>query len=220
MNDRRMIWFVGLLLPILAWSWILPQDRLTWWLEVVPVLIGVPLLCATSRRFPLSTMLLVLVWIHCGVLIVGGHYTYALVPGFGPTDALGRALGWTRNNYDKLGHFAQGFVPAILTREILLRTSPLGQRVNGEGALRASRWLAFLVVAVCLAFSALYELIEWMTAELQGAAAEAFLGTQGDIWDTQKDMATALVGAVIALITLSRMHDRAVARVMSGRQAK
>jgi putative membrane protein len=161
-------------------------------------------------------MLLLLVWLHGVVLIVGGHYTYALVPGFGPTDPLGRALGWTRNNYDKLGHFAQGFVPAILTREILLRTSPLSQRVSVDGKLRASRWLAFLVVSVCLAFSAFYELIEWITAELQGAAAEAFLGTQGDIWDTQKDMAMALVGAVIALVTLSRVHDRAVARVTSG----
>jgi len=211
-----MIWFVGLMAPILAWSWLSPQDRLTWWLEVAPVIFGVPLMLATAQRFPLSTMLLLLVWLHGVVLIVGGHYTYALVPGFGPTDPLGRALGWTRNNYDKLGHFAQGFVPAILTREILLRTSPLSQRVSVDGKLRASRWLAFLVVSVCLAFSAFYELIEWITAELQGAAAEAFLGTQGDIWDTQKDMAMALVGAVIALVTLSRVHDRAVVRVTSG----
>jgi putative membrane protein len=216
MKDRRMIWFVGLMAPILAWSWLSPQDRLTWWLEVAPVIFGVPLMLATAQRFPLSTMLLLLVWLHGVVLIVGGHYTYALVPGFGPTDPLGRALGWTRNNYDKLGHFAQGFVPAILTREILLRTSPLSQRVSVDGKLRASRWLAFLVVSVCLAFSAFYELIEWITAELQGAAAEAFLGTQGDIWDTQKDMAMALVGAVIALVTLSRVHDRAVTRVTSG----
>ena len=211
-----MIWFVGLMAPILAWSWLSPQDRLTWWLEVAPVIFGVPLMLATAQRFPLSTMLLLLVWLHGVVLIVGGHYTYALVPGFGPEDPLGRALGWTRNNYDKLGHFAQGFVPAILTREILLRTSPLSQRVSVDGKLRASRWLAFLVVSVCLAFSAFYELIEWITAELQGAAAEAFLGTQGDIWDTQKDMAMALVGAVIALVTLSRVHDRAVTRVTSG----
>ncbi len=208
-----MVWFVGLMSPILVWSWLSPQDRLTWWLEVAPVILGVPLMLATAQRFPLSTLLLLLVWLHGIVLIVGGHYTYALVPGFGPTDVLGRALGWSRNNYDKLGHFAQGFVPAILTREILLRTSSLGQRISVNGKLQASRWLAFLVVSVCLAFSALYELIEWITAELQGAAAEAFLGTQGDIWDTQKDMATALMGAVIALVTLSRVHDRAMARV-------
>jgi len=216
MKDRRMILFVGLMAPILAWSWVSPQDRLTWWLEVVPVLIGVPLLLLTAQRFPLSTMLLVLLWLHAVVLIVGGHYTYALVPGFGPTDALGRALGWTRNNYDKLGHFAQGFVPAILTREILLRTSPLSACVGVDGKLRVSRWVAFLVVSVCLAFSAFYELIEWLTANFQGAAAEAFLGTQGDIWDTQKDMATALLGALIALAVLSRVHDRAVARLLDG----
>lgn len=210
--DRRLIWFLGLLVPVLVWSWTAPHDRFTWWLEVVPVLIGVPMVFAVRGRFPLSTLLLVLVWVHCVVLMVGGHYTYALVPGFGPTDALGRALGWTRNNYDKIGHFAQGFVPAILTREILLRTSALGTRM-ADGTLKGSGWLAFLVVSVCLAFSALYELIEWVTAVSQGEAAEAFLGTQGDVWDTQKDMATALVGAVLALVLLSRMHDRGIARV-------
>lgn len=212
MMDRRMLWFLGLLVPVLVWSWIAPHDRFTWWLEVVPVLIGVPIMLGVRRKFPLSTLLLVLVWVHCVVLMVGGHYTYALVPGFGPTDALGRALGWTRNNYDKIGHFAQGFVPAILTREILLRTSALGQRTP-EGKLQGSGWLGFLVVSVCLAFSALYELIEWVTAVSQGEAAEAFLGTQGDVWDTQKDMATALVGAVVALVLLSRTHDRGIARI-------
>ena len=211
--DRRLLWFLGLLVPVLVWSWIAPHDRFTWWLEVVPVLIGVPIMVTVRRRFPLSTLLLVLVWVHCVVLMVGGHYTYALVPGFGPTDALGRALGWTRNNYDKIGHFAQGFVPAILTREILLRTSALGSRLS-DGTLKGSGWLGFLVVSVCLAFSALYELIEWVTAVSQGEAAEAFLGTQGDVWDTQKDMATALVGAVVALLVLSRTHDRGLARVM------
>jgi putative membrane protein len=212
MMDRRLIWFLGLLVPVLVWSWIAPHDRFTWWLEVVPVLIGVPILLGVRRKFPLSTLLLVLVWLHCVVLIVGGHYTYALVPGFGPADALGRALGWTRNNYDKIGHFAQGFVPAILTREILLRTSALGTW-RTDGTLRGSGWLGFLVVSVCLAFSALYELIEWLTAVSQGEAAEAFLGTQGDVWDTQKDMATALVGAVLALVLLSRLHDRGIARI-------
>jgi len=198
MMDRRLIWFLGLL---------------------VPVLVGVPIMLGVWRKFPLSTLLLSLVWLHCVVLMVGGHYTYALVPGFGPTDALGRALGWTRNNYDKIGHFAQGFVPAILTREILLRTSTLGQRTT-EGKLQGSGWLGFLVVSVCLAFSALYELIEWVTAVSQGEAAEAFLGTQGDVWDTQKDMATALVGAVVALVLLSRMHDRGIARVAAEKERK
>lgn len=217
--DRRLIWFLGLLVPVLVWSWIAPHDRFTWWLEVVPVLIGVPIMLGVRRRFPLSTLLLLLVWVHCGVLIVGGHYTYALVPGFGPTDALGRALGWTRNNYDKIGHFAQGFVPAILTREILLRASALGTRTS-DGTLKGSGWLGFLVVSVCLAFSALYELIEWVTAVSQGEAAEAFLGTQGDVWDTQKDMATALVGAVVALVLLSRIHDRGIARVIVANERK
>jgi putative membrane protein len=212
--DRRLIWFLGLMVPVLGWSWVNPHDRFTWWLEVVPALIGVPLILAVRRTFPLSTLLLTLIWVHSVVLMVGGHYTYALVPGFGPDDALGRALGWTRNNYDKLGHFAQGFVPAILAREILLRTSPLGERINrADGTKRLSRWLGFLVVSVCLAFSALYELIEWVTAVSQGEAAEAFLGTQGDVWDTQKDMATALVGAVLALVLLSGLHDRSMARV-------
>jgi putative membrane protein len=214
--DRRLIWFLGLMAPVLGWSWVAPHDRFTWWLEVVPVLIGVPLILAVRKMFPLSTLLLTLIWVHSVVLMVGGHYTYALVPGFGPDDGLGRALGWTRNNYDKIGHFAQGFVPAILAREILLRTSPLGTPVKRpDGTVRLSRWLGTVIVSVCLAFSALYELIEWVTAVSQGEAAEAFLGTQGDVWDTQKDMATALVGAVLALGLLSRWHDRSMARMGS-----
>ena len=211
--DRRLIWFLGLLAGALAWSWHAPQDRFTWWLEVFPIFVGVPLLVAVRRRFPLSTLLLALVWLHCVVLLVGGHYTYALVPGFAPGDAPGRWLGWTRNNYDKLGHFAQGFVPAILAREILLRSSPLGPDARTGRA--ASRWLPFLIVSVCLAFSALYELIEWRTALAQGAAADAFLGTQGDVWDTQEDMATALVGAMIAVATMGRWHDRSLAHVLA-----
>jgi putative membrane protein len=215
--DRRLIWFLVVLAPVLAWSWHAPHDRFTWWLEVIPAVIGVPLIVVVQRKFPLSTLLLVLVWLHCVVLIVGGHYTYALVPGFAPTDALGHALGWTRNNYDKLGHFVQGFVPAILAREILLRKSPLGTRVKrANGDEKFSRWLPVLVVSVCLAFSALYELIEWLTAVSQGEAAEAFLGTQGDVWDTQTDMATALVGAILAVLLLSRAHDRSLARVERG----
>ncbi|ACB76368.1 DUF2238 domain-containing protein [Opitutus terrae] len=199
--DRRLVWFVALLVPVLAWSWIHPHDRFTWWLEVLPVVIGVPLVVAFHRRFPLSTLLLVLIWCHCVILIVGGHYTYARVP---LGDWAREWFGWSRNHYDKLGHFAQGFVPAILARELLVRTSPL----------KASRWLGFLVVCVCLAFSACYELIEWLTAIASGAAAEDFLGTQGDPWDTQTDMAMALVGAVCALVALSRWHDRSIARVL------
>jgi putative membrane protein len=199
--DRRLGWFAGLLLPVLVWSLVRPHDYFTWFLEVAPVLAGVPLMLAVQRRFPLSTLLLVLIWLHCVVLIVGGHYTYARVP---LGDWAMQWFGWTRNNYDKLGHFAQGFVPAILTREILLRTSPLRDRGDG----RPSRWLPFLVGSVCLAFSALYELIEWLTAVASGSAADDFLGTQGYAWDTQTDMAMALVGAVCALSLLSRWHDR------------
>ncbi|MBC7367178.1 MAG: DUF2238 domain-containing protein [Undibacterium sp.] len=219
--ERRLIWFLGLMAPVLAWSWHAPHDRFTWWLEVIPVFIGVPLIIGVRKRFPVSTLLLVLVWLHCVLLIVGGHYTYALVPGFAPTDALGRVLGWTRNNYDKVGHFAQGLMPAILAREILLRNSPLGVPVkHTDGTERISRWLPVLIVSVCLAFSALYELIEWITAVSQGEAAEAFLGTQGDVWDTQTDMAAALVGALLALVLLSRAHDRSLARVTGGEGAK
>ncbi|MBI2510909.1 MAG: DUF2238 domain-containing protein [Opitutae bacterium] len=220
--DRRLLIFGTLLLPVLGWSAVRPHDFFTWLLEVVPVLIGVPLMVAVRRRFPLSTLLLVLVWLHAVVLIVGGHYTYARVP-------LGEWamawFGWTRNNYDKLGHFAQGFVPAILAREILVRTSPLGGACRGRVAAGdsgdhlsgRSRWLPFLVVSVCLAFSALYELIEWWTAVASGAAAEEFLGTQGYAWDTQSDMAFALVGALAALALLSGAHDRSMARVTHGK---
>lgn len=200
--DRRLVWFLVLLAPVLGWSWVDPHDRFTWWLEVLPVLIGVPLLLGFQRRFPLSTLLLVLLWWHCVILIVGGHYTYARVP---LGDWAGEWFGWSRNHYDKLGHFAQGFVPAVLARELLVRTSPL----------RASRWLGFLVGCVCLAISAMYELLEWLTALMSGAAAEDFLGTQGDPWDTQSDMAMALVGAVCALAFLSRWHDRSMARLAS-----
>jgi putative membrane protein len=207
--DRRLLWFVILLLPVFAWSAVRPHDYFTWILEVAPILAGLPLAFAVRRRFPLSTLLLVLLWWHSVILIVGGHYTYANVP-------LGRWamdwFGWTRNNYDKLGHLAQGFVPAILTREILIRTSPLGDRGDG----RSSRWLGFLVVSVCLAFSAFYELIEWWVAEASGAAAGEFLGTQGYAWDTQSDMACALVGAVLAVLLLARWHDRSMARVRGG----
>jgi putative membrane protein len=201
--ERRLIWFFALLVPAFAWSWINPHDRFTWWLEVAPALIGLPLIWAMRRKFPLSTLLLVLIWLHVVILLVGGHYTYALVPA---GEWAKGWFGWQRNNYDKLGHFAQGFVPAILARELLLRTSPL----------RGSRWLGFLVVCVCLAFSACYELIEWATAMLTGEAADSFLGTQGDPWDTQTDMLMALVGAIAALVLLRRVHDRSVAAVTSG----
>jgi putative membrane protein len=198
--DRRLLWFVVLLAPVLGWSAVGPHDRFTWFLEVAPIFIGLPVALAVQKRFPLSSLLLVLLWWHCVILIVGGHYTYARVP---LGDWAMEWFGWTRNNYDKLGHFAQGFVPAILTREILVRTSPL----------KGSRWLDFLCGSVCLAFSALYELIEWWVAVASGAAAEDFLGTQGYVWDTQSDMMWALGGAIAALVLLSRWHDRSMARL-------
>ena len=209
--DRRLLWFVVLLASVLGWSAVAPYDRFTWFLEVAPLFVGLPLAFAVQHRFRLSSLLLVLLWGHCVILIFGGHYTYARVP-LGNW-AMGW-FGWTRNDYDKLGHFAQGFVPAILAREILLRTSPLGNRGDG----RPSRWLGFLCGSVCLAFSALYELIEWQVAVTSGKAADDFLGTQGDPWDTQSDMAFALIGAMAALILLSRWHDRSVQRVTASRR--
>ncbi|HEY4135274.1 MAG TPA: DUF2238 domain-containing protein [Alphaproteobacteria bacterium] len=200
--DPRPLWLLVAVLAPLARSAARPYEYGTWFLEVFPILIGLPLILATARRFPLSTLLLVLVALHALVLMVGGHYTYARVPlGEWARDW----FGWQRNNYDKLGHFAQGFMPAILAREILLRRSPL----------RRGGWLNFLVVAVCLAFSACFEIIEWLVSVALGGA-DNFLGTQGYVWDTQTDMAWAIVGAVSALALLSRLHDRSMARLPSG----
>jgi putative membrane protein len=181
-------------------SGIAPHDRLTWLLEVAPILIAVPVLVATARRFPLTPLAYRLIFVHALILMLGGHYTYAEVP---LGDWVADALGLARNPYDRLGHLAQGFVPAIVVREILIRRSPL----------RPGKWLAFLVVCVCLAISAAYELVEWWSALLGGENADAFLGTQGDQWDTQWDMFTALVGAIAALALLSRYHDRQIARL-------
>ena len=188
------------LLAILIWSGIEPHDRFTWFLEVAPVLIGVPILIYIWPRFRLTPVVYTLLWIHAVILMVGGKYTYAEVPlGFWLQDT----FGFARNHYDRIGHFAQGFIPAMLAREILIRRSPL----------RGSRWLPFVVVSICLAFSAFYELIEFWTALVAGGGAEAFLGTQGDVWDTQWDMQMALVGAIVALLALSRLHDRELERM-------
>ena len=177
-----------------------PTDRLTWWLEVAPVLIAAPVLMLTARRFPLTKLLYVLIAVHALILILGGHYTYAQVPlGYWAQDLFDLA----RNPYDRLGHFAQGFVPAMIAREILLRSSPL----NRGG------WLFFIVCCICLAVSACYEFIEWWTAIIGGGSAEAFLGMQGDVWDTQWDMFLALCGAITAQLTLARVHDRTLARL-------
>ena len=196
---------VAIVLAVLLWSGISPHDRFTWWLEVAPVLIGLPIVVITNRRFPLTPLVQVLLTLHAIILMVGGKYTYAEVPaGFWVRDALGLA----RNHYDRLGHFAQGFVPAMVAREILWRRSPL----------RGSRWLPFMVICICLAISACYEFIEWFAALATGESATAFLGTQGDVWDTQWDMFLCLCGAAASLLLLSRWHDRQLgAGVLAGK---
>jgi putative membrane protein len=185
---------------ILAWSGWRPHDTFTWVLEVSPAIIGLGVLAATRGRFPLSRLLLVLIAIHMGILMVGGHYTYAEVPAF---DWLREPFGFARNHYDRVGHFAQGFVPALIAREILLRVSPL----------RPGRLVGFLALCVAMAISAWYELLEWWVAAATGSAADAFLGTQGDPWDTQKDMLLAGIGAVVAMTLMVRLHDRSLARL-------
>jgi putative membrane protein len=209
MPSRSSRYEVGLLLSLvvlLVLSGIRPHDRFTWVLEVAPVLIGAPILVWTYPRFRFTRLVYSLLWLHAIILMVGGHYTYAQVPlGFW----MEQAFGFARNHYDRIGHFAQGFIPALLAREVFIRTSPLG----------GSRWLPFVVVCFCLAFSAFYELIEFWTALASGAAATDFLGTQGDPWDTQWDMQLALVGAIVSLLTLSRLHDRQLAALGVRRSA-
>lgn len=191
---------VALTLLALAASGIDPFDRPTWFLETFPVMLGLPLLIATHRRFPLTPLVCRLLFGHALILVLGGHYTYARVPaGFWLQDAFDLA----RNHYDRLGHLAQGFVPAMLAREILLRRSPL----------RPGGWLFFLTTCVVLAISASYEFIEWGVALVMGMDADAFLATQGDVWDTQWDMFLALLGGLAAQILLSRLHDRQLARL-------
>lgn len=180
---------------LLVWSAIRPHDYFTWFLEVAPALLGFALLAATYRRFRFTDLAYVLIALHACILMVGGHYTYAEVPLF---NWVRDTFHLARNNYDKVGHFAQGFIPAVLTREILMRTSPL----------RPGKWLSFLTVSVCLALSAVYEFIEWWVALATGTAAESFLGTQGYVWDTQSDMLYAAVGAIVSLVLFSRLHDR------------
>lgn len=186
--------------PVLAWSAWRPYDTLTWWLEVAPVFIGfIALFIAQSRGWRFSRFALCWIAFHMVVLIIGGHYTYARVP---LGDWAGGLFGWQRNHYDRLGHLTQGFVPAIICREIFIR--------NGVIARRG--WLGFCVVSFCLGFSALYELIEWAAALISAEAAESFLGTQGDGWDTQWDMFLAGIGALAALLAFSRIHDRSMQR--------
>lgn len=191
---------LGVVVVALIASGISPYDRLTWFLETVWVIVGIALVLLTWRPFPLTTLLCVLLAVHALILILGGHYTYARTP---VGNWIQDVFNLSRNPYDRIGHFVQGFVPAILVREILVRLSPL----------RGSRWLAPLVVCGCLAFSAFFEMIEWWSALVAGSAADDFLATQGDVWDTQWDMFLALIGAITALLTLSRLHDRQLERI-------
>ena len=197
-REPLVLLIVGAVLLVL--SGIGPHDRTTWWLEVAPILIAAPVLILTARRFPLTPLAYRLIFVHALILMLGGHYTYAEVPlGFW----IQRVFGFARNHYDRIGHLAQGFVPAIVVREILIRRSPL----------RPGKWLTFLALCACLAISAVYELVEWWAALLGGDGADAFLGTQGDQWDTQWDMFLALLGAASALLLLSRLNDRQIARL-------
>ncbi len=191
----KYLW-LGIFTVTLIWSAVAPKDMFTWFLEVVPALIGFVLIVLTYKKFPLTPLLYTLILVHMIVLMVGGHYTYAEVPLF---DTIKDLLHQTRNNYDKVGHFMQGFMPAILAREILLRK---------EVVIASKLWLNYIVLSIVLAFSAFYELIEWWVALFSGEDAEAFLGTQGYVWDTQSDMGYALMGGVLALIFLSRYHDK------------
>ena len=200
MGRRAGAVWIAVFAAVLLWSGIAPKDRLTWVLEVAPALIGFLVLAATYRRFPLTPLLYWLILVHCIILMVGGHYTYAEVPYF---DGF---LQSARNNYDKLGHFAQGFVPALIAREVIVRLE----------VIRGERWRFFFITAFCLGLSAFYELIEWWVALLSDEAADAFLGTQGYIWDTQSDMGYALFGALSALLFMRRWHDRQLQQYVFG----
>ena len=192
----------GIAALVFIWSAYHPHDYFTWFLEIFPAVIGGAVLLATRKTFPLTPLVYVLIACHMIVLMIGGHYTYAEVPLF---NWLRDTLVLSRNHYDRVGHFMQGFVPALITREILLRKTPL----------RPGKLMFFIVVCVCLAISAAYELLEWLVAELTGTAATAFLGTQGDVWDTQWDMFFALVGSITAQIALGRLHDRELLQLSS-----
>ena len=195
----RAIW-ISIYFIVLIWSGIQPKDYFTWFLEVVPALLGLIAVSVTYRNFRLTKLSYTLILIHCIILMIGGHYTYAEVPFF---DWVRDYFELSRNNYDKVGHLAQGFIPAIIAREIIIRKSI----INGN------TWRNFIIVCICLALSAFYELIEWWVAIFTGESADAFLGTQGYVWDTQSDMALALMGSVLALALLSKAHDSQLDRI-------
>ena len=202
-QPRAAAW-IAVFAGVLVWSGIQPKDTVTWMLEVSPAVAAAIILFATRRRFPLTRLAYALILVHCVILMVGGHYTYAEVPA---GDWFRELFDPPRNNYDKFGHLAQGFIPAIVTREVVIRL-----RVFNGAA-----WRNFFIVCFCLAVSAFYELIEWWVALLSEEAADAFLGTQGYVWDTQSDMFFALAGAVLALVLLGRPHDRQLAEFLQER---
>lgn len=199
--------WVAVFAIVFVWSGIGPKDNVIWMLEVAPALTGAAILLATRQRFPLTRLAYILILAHCVILMIGGHYTYAQVP---IGDWFSDLFDPPRNNYDKLGHFAQGFIPAIVAREIVIRLR----------VFNSAPWRNFFIVCFCLAVSAFYELIEWWVALLSDEAADAFLGTQGYVWDTQSDMFWALLGAVLALLLLGRTHDRQLARIEIAREAR
>lgn len=185
---------------VLIWSAINPHDYFTWILEVFPALIGLGILLATKNKFPLTDITYILILLHCCILFVGGHYTYAEVPLF---DWIKDYFGQDRNNYDKVGHIAQGFVPAIIIREVFVR----------KQIIKKSMWLSVIVVFFCLGISAMYELLEWLVAELSGEGADAFLGTQGYAWDTQSDMLCAMIGAISSLVLFSKLQEKQINKI-------
>ena len=198
-SGRYLIALIAIFVVVLAWSAIDPHDYFTWFLEVIPAILGVGILAAIFPWFRFTRLIYALVLLHCIILIIGGHYTYAEVPLF---NWIRDTFGHARNNYDKVGHFAQGFIPAMIAREVLLRKT----------SLKRGAWLYVIVVGLCLGISALYELFEWAVAAATGTAADAFLGSQGDPWDTQKDMATCMIGAAIAPLLLGGLHDAQLRR--------
>lgn len=203
-NKNFVSWFHVFLLVslagVLVWSAIKPHDYFTWFLEVLPALMAVAIFAFFYNRFRFTNLVYTIVWFHCIVLMVGGKYTYAEMPLF---DYIGNAFGWTRNNYDKVGHFMQGFSPALIAREVFIRN----KIVNGKW------WTFFLAVAVPLAFSAFYEFIEWWISVLTGSAGDSFLGTQGYVWDTQTDMFMCFTGSIISLLLLSRVQDKQINQI-------
>ncbi|QIZ76716.1 DUF2238 domain-containing protein [Ferrimonas lipolytica] len=197
---NKFIW-ATIFTVVMVWSGYQPKDQFTWFLEVLPAMLGAIILLVTIKHYPLTPLVYLLILIHCVILMIGGHYTYAEVPLF---DYFKEWFGFERNNYDKVGHLAQGFIPAMIAREIFIRNN----------VVNTAAWRNFLIVCFCLGFSAFYELIEWWVAAATGEDAEAFLGTQGYVWDTQSDMMLALIGSILALLLLNRIHDKQLKRLI------